>query len=311
MPDARGVVRLIVNPVATTTSTDLRDLIIAALAGTVDLDVALTRGKGHATELAHEACATGHDAVVVLGGDGTTNEVVQALAGSQVRLGLVPGGGANVLARALGLPIEPIAATARLLSALRTGSVRRIGLGRADDRWFTFNAGFGFDAAVVHRVERSPARKQVLRQLAFVAAALRTWQEQRDGPAPIRLLSLDGAAVAEDQQGPFVAALIGNTASYTYLGRMPLLAMPGASFDRGVDLLALDGLDPRDLVDVITGALLGGRHLGRPGVTHHHDLGALTLEASTPQPVHVDGDPLPPRHRLDVQAVPDALDVLV
>jgi diacylglycerol kinase family enzyme len=303
----RPRVLLVVNPAATTTRADLRDLIIAALEGTVDLDVRPTRGRGHATELAAGAVARGLDAVVVLGGDGTANEVLQALAHTPVALGLVPGGGANVLARALDIPSDPVGATSRLLRALRTGRRRRIGLGRADDRLFGFNAGMGFDAAVVARVERDQARKHLLRQLAFVGSALGEWRTQRVGDAPLHIVLPDGTERRAD------IALVANTSPYTFLGPRPLDAHPGAAFDLGLDLLSVEDATLARLATVLVGALSGGRHVRLAGVHHDHDLTDLVIESTDGRalPVHVDGDPLPPRRRLSLRALPDALDVLV
>ena len=65
-----------------------------------------------------------------------------------------------MFARALGLPNDPIEATGVLLEALRTGSTRAVSLGRADDRYFLFAAGHGFDAGIVGRVERRRRRGQ-------------------------------------------------------------------------------------------------------------------------------------------------------
>jgi diacylglycerol kinase family enzyme len=299
---------LVVNPTATTTRPELRDLIVAALEGTVDLDVRPTRGRGHATELAAEAVAHGRDAVVVLGGDGTANEVIQALAHSGTALGLVPGGGANVLARSLGLPAGPVAATSRLLGALRTGGRRRIGLGRADDRLFAFNAGMGFDAAVVHRVERDRARKHLLRQVAFAASALGEWHAHRGRAEPLRALLPDGQERLAD------VALVANSSPYTFLGSRPLTAHPGASFDLGLDLLTVREATLGRLATIVMGTLAGGRHVRLGGVRHDHDLTGLVLEAADGRsslPVHVDGDPLPARTRLVLTSLPDALDVLV
>jgi len=298
---------LVVNPAATTTRADLRDLIIAALGGTVALEVRTTHGRGHATELAADAVARECDAVVVLGGDGTANEALQALAHTDVALGIVPGGGANVLARSLGLPADPVGATARLLRALRTGGRRRIGLGRADDRLFGFNAGMGFDAAVVARVERDQTRKRLLRQAAFVTSALGQWRVQREREAPLRALLPDGTVRAAD------VMLVANTSPYTYLGPRPLTVHPGATFDLGLDLLSVEAATLPRLATVVTGALAGGRHVRLVGVHHDHDLSGLTLESTEGRAlaVHVDGDPLPARRRLVLRALPDALDVLV
>lgn len=304
----RPDVLLVVNPTATTTRPELRDLIIAALDGTARLDVRSTRGRGHATELAHTAVDDGRDAVVVLGGDGTANEVVQALAHSPVALGLVPGGGANVLARALGLPGDPVAATSRLLRALRTDGRRRIGLGRADDRLFAFNAGIGFDAAVVARVEGDPARKQLLRQLAFVTSAVSEWSTQRGRHGELRVQLPDGTERQAD------VALVANTSPYTFLGDRALVAHPGASFDLGLDVLTVEDATLPRLAVVVAGALAGGRHVRLGGVHHDHDLASLRIEAADGRsalPVHVDGDPLRPRRSLTLTSLPDALDVLV
>jgi len=305
MRDQRPGALLVVNPAATTTRVELRDLITAALASSVDLEVAATRGRGHATELAAGAVEAGSRAVIVLGGDGTANEVVQALAGTGVALGLVPGGGANVLARALGLPTDPVAATARLLVALRADRRRRIGLGRLDERWFTFNAGMGFDAAVVHRVERSPARKQLLRQLAFVGSALAEWQTGGERTGVVA--ELEGGRTG----GPAPLAIVANTRPYSFLGERPVLAHPEASFDRGLDLVLARPQGIVGLGLIALGALTGGRHLRLDGVETHTDLAGFCLRAAVPLPLHVDGDPLPPRDRARFRAVPSALDVLV
>jgi diacylglycerol kinase family enzyme len=306
MSRERPAALLVVNPAATTTRLALRDLITAALAGTVDLEVAATRGRGHATELAAAARDRGARAVIVLGGDGTANEVIQSLAGTDVALGLVPGGGANVLARALGLPTEPVAATARLLGALRSDRRRRIGLGRADDRLFAFNAGLGLDAGVVHRVERSPARKQLLRQLAFAASAVTEWRAGEHGRGSVRVKLADG-----EELGPFALALVGNASPYTSLGDRPILVHPGASFDCGLDLLTVAPTSLARILLVAVGALTGGHHVELPEVTHHRDLPSLTLVGDRPLPTHVDGDPMPARRELRLEAVPAALDVLV
>jgi diacylglycerol kinase family enzyme len=140
----------------------MRDVLTHALASETKLDVVQTQARGHATSLARQAVTDGLDLVVALGGDGTVNEVVNGLLADGPIAGLpalavVPGGNANVFARALGLPASPVEATGLLLDALRTGQRRSVSLGQADDRWFTFCAGLGLDAEVVRRVEAKRA----------------------------------------------------------------------------------------------------------------------------------------------------------
>ena len=113
-----------------------------------DVETLQTERQGHATELAARAA----DAVVVFGGDGVVNEVLNGLP-EGVPLGALPGGGTNVFARALGLPRDPLGAAARIVDAIVSGRTRRIGLGRVHGRRFAFAAGVGFDADIVRRID--------------------------------------------------------------------------------------------------------------------------------------------------------------
>src|SRR6476469_9696493 len=95
---------LVVNPMATATTPQTREVLISALASEVKLDVAVTQARGHAIELAAQARVDGLDVVVALGGDGTVNEVVNGLLEHGPNpegpaLAVVTGGNANVFAR--------------------------------------------------------------------------------------------------------------------------------------------------------------------------------------------------------------------
>jgi len=100
---------LIVNPNATSTTPAGRDLLAHALESRVKLTVAHTDHRGHAVEIARDAAREGVDVVIVHGGDGTVNEVVNGILGQTGAtgpapvVGVVPGGSANVFARALGI----------------------------------------------------------------------------------------------------------------------------------------------------------------------------------------------------------------
>jgi diacylglycerol kinase family enzyme len=143
---------LIVNRNATSMTATVTDLAVRTLARVLDLDVERTQYRDHAREL---AAATTADLVIVHGGDGSINEVVNGLMGlnsaDRPLIAVIPGGGANVLARALGLPLDAAAAIRRVREAVEAGRHRTIGLGLADDRYFTFSAGLGWDAEVVRR----------------------------------------------------------------------------------------------------------------------------------------------------------------
>jgi YegS/Rv2252/BmrU family lipid kinase len=137
---------------------------IALLRQHAQVDLYATARPGEGIDVAREACATGADAVVAAGGDGTINEVINGLVGSDVPLGVMPLGTANVLASELGIPRDP-----RLLADLILhGPVLDAWAGQADGRRFAVMASAGFDADVVRDVD--PALKRRLGKGAFVAA---------------------------------------------------------------------------------------------------------------------------------------------
>lgn len=297
---------LVFNPNATTTDDRVRDVIASALASAVDLTVQPTKQRGHATHLVAGAVHEGVEAVFTLGGDGTANEVLQALAGTSVLLGVIPGGGANVLARALGLPNDAVAATSVLLQHLREQRSRTITLGRAGQRYFGFNAGFGFDAAVVRHVEQNAHIKRRMHQVAFILSTTREWivGEGRQPPAILAELE-DGTS-----HGPYGITIVANADPYTYLGPRPMRVHPEARFDRGLDLLAIDRISTSALLRILSQVFRDASHIHSRHVRYWHDLEAFTLRAPTPQPLMVDGDYAGEHREVSFTAVRDALRVL-
>jgi diacylglycerol kinase family enzyme len=275
---------IVCNPRASRTHRRLPGRVRARLATLARVEIALTRARGDATALARIGVGDGFDTVVALGGDGTVNEIVQALVGTDVRLAVVPAGSANVLARSIGLPNDPVRALARLVDDLRADRCGRIPLGRVNGRWFVCNAGFGLDAAIVRRVEAHAARKRALGQLAFVGAGAREWARRGRG-TEVELVLGDGTRI-----GPLQVCVVANAAPYTYLGPRALRAHPDASFRTALDVLALPPMSTRRLLQVLARAFTDASHVGLPGVTYLHDLTAFRLDAHGPLPVVVDGD---------------------
>lgn len=128
-----------------------------------------TAAAGHATELARAAVAAGADLVLVLGGDGTINEVANGLIPSRVPLGILPGGTANVLANELGLGNSLERAIERLGQCVE----QRIAVGKlcadsGDARYFLLMGGVGLDATIVTKV--NPGLKARAGKLAYWVA---------------------------------------------------------------------------------------------------------------------------------------------
>ena len=302
---------LVVNPKATATSARVRDVLTQALASEVKLDVVQTQARGHAVELAAEAAVDGLDVVVALGGDGTVNEVVNGLLADGPRSGLpslavVPSGSTNVFARALGLSSSAVEATSQVLDALRADRRRTIGLGRADEHWFTFCAGLGLDAEVVRRVEAARARGAKATPGLFVRTGVDHFF--RDAERREMQMSVSVAGHEPERVG---LALVCNTTPWTYLGPRPVRPCPDASFETGLDLFALRRLGTvstlRHLRQILS---TSGRPKGRR-LLALHDADAFTIEADVPLPLQVDGDPLGDRTCVTFSGVPRAIDVVV
>jgi len=316
---------LLVNPKATTTNARTRNVLIRALGAAVELSVEETAYRGHAATLAATARAKGYDVVAVLGGDGTINETVNGLlnpvdgeappAGdpSTGRPGLIviPGGSANVFARALGLPNDPVEATGQVLEALSRGRRRTVGLGQAlwegRSRYFTFCSGMGYDAEVVRAVEglRGTGRKAT--PTRYVNTALRHYLAT-DKRHPAMTVTGPGIPAA----GGVFMAIISNTSPWTYVGSRPVRPTPWASFETGLDLLGLRKMGPLTLVPVIrhilteSEALPSGRHL-----VQLHDEAEFTITADRPVAFQLDGDYLGERESVTFRSTPNALQVLV
>ena len=128
----------------------------------------ITERAGHASEIVRQA-GLEHDAVFVLGGDGTVMEVVSVLAGTDRPVGVLPGGTGNLLAGALGIP----ASVPRAVQALLAGDVHRIDLARfSNGDYFAVAAGLGIDAAMV-AATAATAWKRRFGLVAYVWTAAR------------------------------------------------------------------------------------------------------------------------------------------
>jgi diacylglycerol kinase family enzyme len=296
---------LVHNPNATSTSQAVVDVIAGALAASTKLDVEGTKRRDHAGFLAAGAVHEGYDVVFALGGDGTLNEVVQGLAGTPIRLGLIPGGSANVFARILGIPTDPVEATAAALRHLARGEDRHISLGRANGRWFTFCAGFGYDAEVVRRVEETGRMKRVAKQGTFLWCGLRA-QLAGTTRSPEILVRPDGGEPVDDLRSLVVC----NADPYTFLGPLPSRMCPEAKLEAGLDATALTRGRLVDIARLMRTALFTD---GVPQLSFTrtwHDLAGLTATNGEPLAVHTDGEVCPPASHLRLELVPRALRVL-
>ena len=302
---------MIVNPHATGTTERRRDLLAHALAAEVRLVVAQTTGRGHAAELAAKAVAGGAELIVAHGGDGTVNEVVNGImtattTGPAPMLAVVPGGSTNVFARAMGMDTDPVLATEQILEALIVRQMpRTISLGMVDGRYFTFNAGIGFDAEVVKAVEDTRATGRKISNILHVRKAVS--QYVRPGTRTARMtLSLDGAP---DRTGVHLV-FVSNVDPWSYFESRPIRTNPSTSADGGLGVFAMTSMRPWSIVRVVSQLLRSDVEPRSRALLRNDDVKSVTVTATHPVGVQVDGDYLGLRDRATFSSVPAALRVL-
>jgi diacylglycerol kinase family enzyme len=294
-------VALIVNPYASGVTVAGVDAVERTLRGAAEVERRQTAGPGHAAELAAEA-AERTDAIVVYSGDGTYNEAVNGAAG-KVPFGFIPGGGASVFPRAVGVGRDAASAAAAVAAALRDGRTRRISLGTVNGRRFLFAAGIGLDAEAVRRVEvrgRRPDGKRAS-NLVFGLVVARMLLERRLRVEP---------QLEVEQHGRAAFVLVANGRPYTYAGPLALTILGRAEFEGGLDFVALRALRPsivpRLLLHMVRGTMADDA-LAIAG----HDLDELAVRCDRPLPLQADGEDLGDVERVVFGAERGALEVLV
>jgi diacylglycerol kinase family enzyme len=305
---------MIANPVASSTTGARLRVVEKALEAAFDLDVETTNDRGHATELARDAAAAGAKAVIVCGGDGTVNEVVNGLLagsdGTDVVLGVLPGGGTNVLARRLGLPSDLVEATARLLELAEWSATHRITVGRIDGlklgvpfrRAFAQSCGLGLDGETVRRVEQSGLRSRLGEQ-AFVWSWFGALRDVRAAGQPsIRLSTPTGP------QDVWWATIC-TAAPMTYWGRRPLTIAPDAGRGGGMDVVAARSAKWIRSLRWAIQALTSARHVRSRDIIHLRNMYSVGLTTSTPSALQADGEYLGRVDALTVTALPAAVPV--
>jgi YegS/Rv2252/BmrU family lipid kinase len=239
------------------------------------VDLQLTRGPGDAAEIASRVAHNGSSDVIVAGGDGTINETIQGLAGTNARLGIIPRGTANVLARELGLPLDDEQA----LQVAARGKTREIYLGVAIDettnehRHFVLMAGIGLDASVVRRVQ--PSLKKRIGKGAFWISGLShlaTWN-----PKPFTL-------EIDDQKYTATFAAIGKSARYGG----DLSITPGARLDqREFEICIIQTMSRLRYLHLLSYAMRDGMPRDKPEVRF---VNATSVKAYGDAQVQVDGE---------------------
>jgi len=297
----------VVNAFASSVTARNTVVVHRALSQGNEVAIVETNRRGHATRFAQDAARRGIDLVIGFGGDGTLNEVATGVAGTDTALGVLPGGSTNVFARTLGMPNDPVSAVSQLAAGIAERHIRPIGLGRVNGRYFCFHTGIGYDAAVVHQVERRASLKRWLGHPLFIYASVRTWMVKYDRHHPHFRVSGPGGDDVPD--GYFTIVL--NTNPYTYLGNRPLDLSPAATLDRGLVAITFRTMRVGAILKSLGGALRGGGVQPTDYLDLRTDLTELCISYETPFPYQVDGDYLGETTMLHFQHVPNAVNLVM
>jgi len=259
----------------------------------------ITRRAGDAESLAAGAAESGHDRVIVVGGDGTVQEVVNGLLAGDRRpeLGIVPLGSGNDLARSVGLPADPAPAWhAAIGSNTQPLDVARARNGEGAERWFASAGGIGFDA-----------------QVAAAMTDRRGWQAGRAGYLLTTLselrrysnrtisLTVDGASSAHD-------VLLVAIANGAYYGGGMRIAPEARPDDGMLDVCVVADISRLTAIRQLPN-LYRGTHVHHPQVSMRTGR-RVEVDGEPSTRIHLDGEPfgtLP----LKVSLAPAALQVAV
>ncbi|WP_246817742.1 diacylglycerol kinase family protein [Corynebacterium sp. HMSC076D02] len=317
---------MISNPNSTSQSDALFRQVIPLLRDVegAHLRMQFTHYAGHAEEIVRGLRRADYDAIVVFGGDGTVNEVVNGLLGPADNdqrpapeelpvLGVIPTGSANVFVRALGIPNTPVEAAHVLARLLERDTRRTIRLGTWNERWFAVNAGFGLDADVLARVDRA-------REMGFAATPLRYLAVSAQAYLRARVIPPEISVHAVNSEGKEFTAhkvplmFTSNTNPWTFLGPLPVVTNPRNSFDKGlglfgvsdlggihglVGMLHLMGVDRKRVLSKITQAR----------ALQFDDAQVVELETPTPKRFQADGESEGKFTKVHLESVADAIEV--
>ena len=265
------------------------------------VELLMTEKPGDAIALSRAAAQDHCDVVIAAGGDGTINEMVNGLVGTETALGVLPVGTGNMWARQLGIPTYTMANPLRLHDAavgLVEGTIRWVDVGQVNDRHFLCWSGIGLDAQVTAEMEPRQRYTKRLGLLPYVIAAILV---ARDFKGVRTRVSLDGHIV----RGRMLLVLVSNIQQY--IGTLKVA--PEARLDDGLlDIFVFKGFGfPYAVRHVLK--IISQRYLQDPRVVHRQ---ARHVQVWTEwaTPVHVDGD-LIGTTPVTLKVVPHALRVLV
>ncbi|MBU1149262.1 diacylglycerol kinase family lipid kinase [Patescibacteria group bacterium] len=263
----------------------------------IEYQLAITKQPLHATQLAEQAAQAGYPLVVAAGGDGTINEVVNGLAGTETTMGILPYGSGNDFAKMFYLRKSDMEYN---LDLILKGESKRIDLGLMNGRYFAASVSMGFTGRVSNYVKQSP---DFLRGYAMYLFGV--------GKILINYYTHNFTITAKDAKGKeqkflgdFTLCRVGN--SKTEGNGFNLT--PNAKLDDQLfDVCLVDGVS-RGYVLKMLPKVMQGTHVNEPPVTIFR-ASQIEVVSDLPIPLHIDGEPNIKYKKVDIKIVPRSLKV--
>lgn len=315
---------LITNPNSTTLNPRTQREIIQRLLDVPDLHFTaqFTQYPKHAQEMVSGLRRSDYDLVIVLGGDGTVNEVFNGLlgeVGSQLpaaqlpRLLIIPTGSANVFVRALGFPQDPGEAAKIGAELLEKQVSKKIEAATWDKHWFVANAGVGIDANVVAAMEKVRASGKGATPLRYLAFGLRYWLQLRLQPPSIHFAATNRAGHTQDYHD-VPLFFVANTNPWTFLGPVPVITNPQNTLTRGLGVYALRSLAGISGILAMANLVgLGQSPQAQKRVAKRRirvdDAAEVKVYCDTPLRFQVDGEYVGEITEMTFSSVPEAIEI--
>ena len=282
---------LIINPISGTRSKKGLTTIVRNHLKPLGINISVeeTKSGGDAFHLASEAVAKGYEMVISAGGDGTVNEVANALAFSECTLGILPFGSGNGLARSLGIPQDTFAA----LKVIEAGKTMKCDRGIVNSHPFYCTFGIGFDAAVSEKFASMKKRGRI----TYIRSAFREFLNYRSQAYAI---IIDGKVITEK-------ALLIAVCNAPQYGNNAFIGPKAKLTDGMLDVTVVHADNPFNTLmmsmDMFTGMLDKNRGIGTFRVP------SITIVRIESGPVHLDGEPMQMGKKLDISCQKGALKV--
>ncbi len=287
---------VVLNPMAgSCTAADVRQAVDRQLGEQIQTNIYETTGDEDVVALVRAELTNTPSMVVAAGGDGTISDVAEALIGTDIRLGIIPVGTANVFARELGIPLDLEAACALLGSQPNTTSVDAMKVG---DQYFVLQIGIGIDSLMIRDTDRQSKRR------FGRAAYLWTAFTRLIGYQPMRFtIVADGKRIRPRASQVLIA-------NGGVLGIPPFRWGPNIRPDDGkIDVCIVSARTGLDYMGLIWHTLLGQQRRDR-NVRYLTAERSIAISADQPLPIQADGEIIG-ETPIQIEVVPDALKVIV